>query len=642
MAEDVNLALRVQLNKLRQDLSQGGAITEAKAQEMLIPLERQWKKTELSARRATQAMAKQADKDFDAVKKAGDKMTGGMIGDFEDLAKGAGGLVSALGPVGAALAGAAVVGVGGLAVLTGGTVAATQAVYGMITSGEEALATLRQLGAAEGVNPSAVAALERWTHAAAQANVEVLELSANIGGDLASAFGDAPARVAILADSLSGLTGTMTGLVETWREWDDTLTFGLASVLSTAAGFDELGDKARKVQAGWDDQRAAIEQGRQASEAAIQKSKELVFVHEQGVKADAEATKKRADAHREAVKFKADEKKAQDELNAKYLDAFKVAQQARDDEQSYHEWRNGVLRKAAAEDLERQNLIALGQENIRKSEEERAQQFHERETKRLQERADGERMVREMAVQAALDSATAIGAIMEELAGRRIEEAKAYQDKHVEAYEKAREKYEESSEGMTAVEKARAKAELASLKNNAAVAKRQARARAKDEYDAQVAGFYVQQGAQMIAATIAAGQAAVALMVPLAFLGPGAPAAAALIAAAGLVPQLAMMAIQKPPPPPKFHQGRTSDEIEATLLRDERVVTARGAQALGGDEAIKAANAGMATPMSAPPITLNFIMPDGSTQTSTADLQPQKRGRVISGWVGQVDLSIAR
>ena len=45
-------------------------------------------------------------------------------------------------------------------------------------------------------------------------------------------------------------------------------------------------------------------------------------------------------------------------------------------------------------------------------------------------------------------------------------------------------------------------------------------------------------------------------------------------------------------PVPEFHTGRAYDEVPSTILRSERVLTATGARAVGGDKAVAAANRG--------------------------------------------------
>jgi hypothetical protein len=72
---------------------------------------------------------------------------------------------------------------------------------------------------------------------------------------------------------------------------------------------------------------------------------------------------------------------------------------------------------------------------------------------------------------------------------------------------------------------------------------------------------------------------------------PPSPPGIAALAAAGITQgaSIAMIAAQKPP---SFHRGGSPDEVQATLTRNEAVLSPRGVSAMGGEDGVKALNRG--------------------------------------------------
>lgn len=89
--------------------------------------------------------------------------------------------------------------------------------------------------------------------------------------------------------------------------------------------------------------------------------------------------------------------------------------------------------------------------------------------------------------------------------------------------------------------------------------------------------------AQGVAAALAQGPIGLAQIAPI---------AAAGAAAIGTIRSASA------PAPPTFHTGGSPDEINATIRRNESVLTRTGVHSLGGDDAIKRANRGDASPQS--------------------------------------------
>jgi len=112
--------------------------------------------------------------------------------------------------------------------------------------------------------------------------------------------------------------------------------------------------------------------------------------------------------------------------------------------------------------------------------------------------------------------------------------------------------------------------------------------------------FKRSQSLQRAAAVIEAARAAVSLIPAFALLGPGAPIAAAAVAAAGLDVQLRVINSAEPP---KFAFGgqvggplHAGGDVPALLERGEAVVSNRGMAQPGAREIVEALNAGLSMP----------------------------------------------
>lgn len=132
-------------------------------------------------------------------------------------------------------------------------------------------------------------------------------------------------------------------------------------------------------------------------------------------------------------------------------------------------------------------------------------------------------------------------------------------------------------------------AELSATDKKVADAKLKLIRKEADEQRKQIKiAFAVTQAAAVGQAIIAAGIAALTMIPAFAFLGPGAPFAAAGAAGAALGVQLAVISQQKP----KFHGGYAPDEIDATITRGEGVANQRAMAQPGFRQSLRDANAG--------------------------------------------------
>lgn len=123
--------------------------------------------------------------------------------------------------------------------------------------------------------------------------------------------------------------------------------------------------------------------------------------------------------------------------------------------------------------------------------------------------------------------------------------------------------------------------------------KTQLDARHRKQQQLAAKAFRENQELQIAQAAIESFQAAVALVPAFAYLGPGAPEAAALIAAESF--GLAVQGIQSQSPP-EFPMGRSPDHPIVGAIQPEEAVLSRRAVELEGRDRIERANRGQATP----------------------------------------------
>lgn len=152
----------------------------------------------------------------------------------------------------------------------------------------------------------------------------------------------------------------------------------------------------------------------------------------------------------------------------------------------------------------------------------------------------------------------------------------------------------------TGAERQAAEYELALLESRRAARLQAIEEQQRAEQKAARDAFKRSQSLQRAAAIIEAARAAVSLIPAFALLGPGAPIAAAAVAAAGLDVQLRVINSAEPP---KFAFGgqvggplHAGGDVPALLERGEAVVSNRGMAQPGAREIVEALNAGLSMP----------------------------------------------
>ena len=624
--ESVSLTFEADLSALRKELAQVPGLTKKEADQAVKQLEVAYRKAEVAAKKAATAQAKAARQGADASKKANGEAVKGLL-ELGDAAGFGTDTIKKLGSGVAALANpytAAAAAVAGFALGLAAAGAAAVALVQAALESQKALAPFRELEGFRGLPPEAQASLEAANGAITALGtigsrlVEVLGAdlaptveraatiavklglalidAANAAGDgqgiflqLADAVGDRFVRallgaVTLLFD-LTGVLGKLassvgletvgTALSDVSEGFDEvTRTAGKAlsrGVLGAAAeGFDRLDASTR-------DYDAAAKELINTQIAATNAQKQTTKATEDGkaaTDAAAKAQKAAAAAYRESLQAQQGQQGI-DALNLQVLETQAEITGTYEDQVAAINARAEAQK--AAVDREVGELMKLGQgEEARRLAEIRYAQIavqKEGEVKKARdasaEAAERDRLatiarfedsIRGISgvVSAAAQAASAIGALTSQRANQELE-----------AIREAREKL---GEDITAAEE------------------RQLKKREQAAQRAAIRGFRISQAAAIAQAAVQGAQAVIgALTLP----GPAGPIAAALVSAA-IAAQVGLIASASPP---KFHRGGMvgkpmGDEVIATVLPGEAVLSRQGVSSIGGEAGVRAINRG--------------------------------------------------
>ncbi len=203
-----------------------------------------------------------------------------------------------------------------------------------------------------------------------------------------------------------------------------------------------------------------------------------------------------------------------------------------------------------------------------------------------------------------LDAWGSVGSIVSTVAeqvNQSLEQQLTVEEGVLAALEEKRQKYVETLQAVDGVSESERAEAAAALKNtNAAIAGERTKIsnieeRQRKAEQAAVAGFYLEQSASLAGVIMNAGEAYLGLLAAMAYLGPGAPVAAAGIVGVAVAAETAAILTADPP---SFHDGGVlaPDEVAlggAILRRSERaVVLNERAVQDGGVEAAMALNRG--------------------------------------------------
>jgi hypothetical protein len=571
--EVLDIAVVAKIDKLRSELEKIPGITAKESKKMAATWSKDFKRAERSAERARKQMAREAEQVRDAWKDSSERMAsllGGTFGDISDSILDLGSRFGELsGKIGGA--GGAMVAAGGA--FTAGAFAigfAGAALVEFMSDAEETIEALEGFAGLEGLTAQQVADVRAYSEAMTDLEAVSLQLKGEIQSGLAPTMTElAHAVIAVVTayDNLVQATGGVEGAMSRLRNIVAVTSGGLSEL--AIAGLGAVADYGEEAAASIDKLNEEwVDYGPAIADAGARTDK-----LNKSIRATTDDTR---EAQRQAEEWERIWENAKKET-AKRNAAEKAAAEERI--------------KLIAEEQEAQTAaLAAASESWRLVSEDATEYARRLEEEVIQ--AQREAMVQltdmtlelvEGAMQQRMDAL-----VREENQSKRLHRQSQDQLKT------ERENIEAQIEsGKISEEAGRAQLKRIDSEMRAnAKARRQAR---RDHRAALLDAHKAQQAAAIARATIDAAANAVALTAAFAYLGPGAPIAAAGVAAAQLAIERSVIKSTKPP---KFAVGGMvrdrveGDHVPILAEPDEGILTRRGVEAAGGPAGVAALNAG--------------------------------------------------
>jgi len=615
--EVIKLAFEADLSDLRKELGKLPEIGSKEAKAMVKALEKQYKRAERAAKKSAKAQKSASGKvkaGFESAKQAAEGFggaVGGAAGGVEKFARSMFEASSAIGPVGVALvaAGLAVTGVGIAAFK------ASQLVVGLIGDAEELATSLEPFGEAGVFAPvptETMASIQAFNDSMDGLVVVADKLKVELAGELAAGLDDLARKMVV--GSL-----VVTDLIDKFG--------GLGAVIeTTAAGpfiklFKVLKDQdvvAGALASSWDGYGDAVGDARTKADElleVVREQKEKTEAERKEAERAAAAKKAQAAAEREYKKAVTESLKAIKDIEKARSSLAKITESTTADllsdeqkiESAFQDRVDAIADVAmeskdaagvkealdAAEARRIRELSALDEERTKSQKQQlqdvaalESQLAEQSRSMKAQAAADGM-----AAADAALSTAAASFGTLAQLRIDHIEGNFNAFEENIEKEAKKRRRNEESEiAGLLAagkISEQEADRRLANLDALEKADKKKVKTAEKFAERQALKAFKGQKAAQKAQAIIDAARAAVALIPGFAFLGPGAPVAAAAVAGTALGTQLAVINAQSPPDfpvggPVGDRLGSLSaDHVPILATPAEGVVTPRGMDDLG-------------------------------------------------------------
>lgn len=618
--EVVNISLQADISQLRAELAKMPGISGAEAGKMVKALQGEYNKAVKAAKDAAKNSKKEWDKHLNEIGGAGKQVASMLGGSFGAV----GNVVFELGGKLGGIAGPAGLATAGIAALVVGTVGMATAIDSFIDSADPAIARLKEIHGSKPIPPETIAALDDYRQVSLGAEAASARLKVQVAGLAADAFEPAMAsatgllmRIDSLAESggvvsdvlhtattnIRGLVGVMTGGGSELLRF----TLGLDSVIGSLTGFKTLADEGREGVEGFVD--------------ATKKGTEALSAHEQALK-DRAAVQTELEAD---LQF---EKQAMIDLGLVYDDSKEIAEEAAKKKEGLAAASAAHAKKLAEEKQAQSEQMAEYQDAINKdiawvaarkaahtSLADTAQETAA-DTVTAEEQVILEFAKRIIAINAAAEATGELGAAekartdadaraVRDLAALRIEREKTVADAK-QAFDEADAKRKDDiaakqmetlrhvADGFGFVEDG--------LSSAADVAQTMADTMvegAQDGTEAEkkraLAAFRTAKALALAAAAIEAIRAGISLIPSYAYLGPGAPAAAAVTAGTAFAVAAAKIASTKPP---SFQRGgmvlggpsgATPDHVQGDVQPGEFIATKQDVQRNGGPRGVEQA-----------------------------------------------------
>lgn len=559
-------------------------------------------------------------------------MIGGPFAELGDLGLGLGeklsGASKVLGTTGTVAAGAAL----GVTALAVGTVAVYEGLHQIAEAGVKAEERLREIKGAAALPPNVIESLDQYRQSQLGLEVQTATLKAKLGALVSDVWSPG-------IDVLAELTQGVADAVPRWADWEDTveqvgtgirgmqllLTLGASEIVRYGAGLNEVADAGRDAAAGLDDLTAAIgrhdraleERAKVEAQLAEGSQSDLEILQDLGLVYDdakdlareaaekAERERRAREAASKALQAQAEATRQAEEVRRQYLEINErdIAAEAEHKKKLEEEaWAMATLTGqtkllvAGLQDL--QDQIDTTMAAIDPTWVERWGISFSSALDDVRQKLDDLGLAEAgQALDYGLNAAADAFGQQAELLADQVRARRDAAREQADAWLEQQQAQIEAEKEAGQISDDEAEARLAALDAERA-AKEDAISRIGQAEAAQaMKAFERTKKIQKALAVIDGLRAAVSLIPAFAFLGPGAPLAAAALATLAVKTQVAAIDAQDPP---ELATGRvpggSGDHRTLVRLRDDEtdgVLTGRGVAAVGGPDAVRRANAGL-------------------------------------------------
>jgi hypothetical protein len=620
MAETLEISLKADTRELVNALKELPGIGAKEARDMVRGMQREYRKAERAAKQTAQQTKKEFQDGFEGVGKvlkAFEGQVGGAFSVFEDFSEGLNKASGVLGTVGTTIGAVTL----GAAASAFALQAAGAAAVSLATGAIEADKRLRDLGIANASTSAEVASLES-SMGALNAATDLATVAIATSGLQIDKFLQITAgglvTVAELADKLESVATTAQSV---GRVMAAIGSIGASELLFQ--GLEAAENKGRDLETQISAVATETEELGATPVRTVEDLRDTIRQSEQAA----------ADAARRMSEWRGDTDKLQDIIDEMGSDQLTDLQLITI---KYQDLREQVVGLAGDEAMRADALTAINDremrelDNLSKARDAEAQA----ELDRQRELSDAfDQRMTDMASNADEASAAANEAISSmggelqgfweqvgqdvlgtfdaitsvasdmlgsftELNNMRIDELREQAEQEVEAAEKANEAWYNSQTAKIErdleagrISQKEAIEERKRINEEMRAKQKAAQGLAKDERRAALKSWRANKTIERTQAIMGAAKNAIALTPAFAYMGVGAPIAAAALAAASLVPQLAVINRQKPP---EFPMGGmvSPDHMLVGAQAGEGVATRRGVAAMGGPEQLARFNEG--------------------------------------------------
>lgn len=632
---DVDINLQIKIDKLRAELEKIPGITSAESKKMAMIWSAEYRNVERAAARASANQAREAERaahaaEVAALKEAAERekaeerkrraqqktvedalrgaerSAGAWRGAGRKLAEVAGGPVSQFGGIAldlseslGALGGTAGIAAGAIAAVGVGAVAAAVGITSAFRATAEWLLTLpetiKELERWEGIEPVTdreVSAINEFASSAGEAGAQVKRLAIELGAEVAPAMTKFSDLIVIISREL-------VGAVDDIRAWSQYITgwmldlngsAGLArrAILYLIDAMPVLSDRAREVSesiSGIDDTVKQTDEHMRELAASLGFGDVDLGAPTRAATSEQSALVKAQEAARDA------RRKAHEEAVAQANERARLAPLAARIETE-------ALQSALAEQTEAR---LAAEEVYREQKADTLEHIQELEAEYDRQRRDAINLLAEEAYNTAVTVATELAAMRVDDVGKEI---KARKDAHRETVRQLQTQRDIVEEQLASgkISAAEARDRLAAIDAEHKTIRKNNAANRQEQADALRSAFKAQKTIAVGRAIAESAISLIALTTAFAYLGPGAPFAAAGIAGPMLALQLAAIRKQEAP---SFDtggmvgarvDGAPADHVTISASRAEGILTERGVQGVGGPEGLAALNRGQPLP----------------------------------------------